>query len=88
MYLGMRVANLIFARAWLFHLAQWAGRIGAKMVTRKDGWIHSLPSVGAKWTQTRDLRGLPKQTFHEWWKSREQGSEGAREQESRAGVAQ
>jgi L-lactate dehydrogenase complex protein LldF len=82
MYVGMRVANMIFSRAWLFHFAQWAGRIGARLVTRKDGWIHSLPSVGAKWTQTRDLRGLPKQTFHAWWKSRERVSKGAREQGS------
>ncbi len=78
MYLGMRVASIIFSRAWLFHCAQWAGRIGAKFFTRNDGWIHSLPSVGAKWTQTRDLRGLPRQTFHEWFKDREKGTKGPR----------
>jgi L-lactate dehydrogenase complex protein LldF len=71
MYLGLRIANLIFSRAWLFHLAQWKGRIGLRFFTRRDGWIHALPSVGAKWTQTRDLRGLPKQTFHQWWAQRE-----------------
>ncbi|MGA8781496.1 MAG: hypothetical protein WB567_12170, partial [Terracidiphilus sp.] len=94
--IGMRVANLLFSRAWLFHAAQKMGRIGARFFTRRDGWIHALPSVGAKWTQTRDLRGMPKQTFHEWWeknreqgtgirdqKSREQGSKRAREQEGR-----
>jgi L-lactate dehydrogenase complex protein LldF len=70
MYLGLRVANLLFSRAWLFHLAQSLGRIGASFFTRKDGWIHSMPSVGGKWTQTRDLRGLPRQTFHEWWAAR------------------
>jgi L-lactate dehydrogenase complex protein LldF len=70
MYLGLRVANLLFSNAWLFHLAQSLGRIGAGFFTRKDGWIHSLPSVGGKWTQTRDLRGLPDQTFHDWWASR------------------
>ncbi len=70
MYLGLRVANLIFAKAWTFHLAQWFGRIGLGLFTRKDGWIHSLPSVGGKWTQTRDLRGLPSQNFHEWWAAR------------------
>ena len=74
MYLGMRVANLLFSRAWLFHAAQWKARIGLKIFTSKDGWIHSLPSIGAKWTQTRDLRGLPKQTFHAWWKQRKQAS--------------
>jgi L-lactate dehydrogenase complex protein LldF len=70
MYLGLRIANLLFARAWIFHTAQWFGRIGLGLFTRKDGWIHSLPSVGGKWTQTRDLRGLPKQNFHEWWAAR------------------
>ena len=73
MYVGLRAANLIFSRAWLFHAAQWMGRIGLKWFTRKDGWIHSLPSMGAKWTQTRDLRGLPKQTFHAWWAERRRG---------------
>lgn len=71
MYLGLRVANLIFSRAWLFHAAQFFGRIGLRLFTRRDGWIHSLPSVGGKWTQTRDLRGLPKQTFHGWWAARQ-----------------
>ncbi|MGA7832962.1 MAG: LutB/LldF family L-lactate oxidation iron-sulfur protein [Terracidiphilus sp.] len=70
MYLGLRIANLIFAGAWRFHAAQWFGRMSLKLWTRKDGWIHSLPSVGGKWTQTRDLRGLPDQTFHQWWAKR------------------
>jgi L-lactate dehydrogenase complex protein LldF len=70
MYLGLRIANLIFSRAWFFHTAQFFGRIGLRLFTRKDGWIHSLPSVGGKWTQTRDLRGLPSQTFHGWWAAR------------------
>ena len=70
MFLGMKIANLLFQRAWRFHLAQRLGRIGARLFTRKDGWIHSLPSLGAKWTQTRDLRVLPSQTFHEWWAAR------------------
>jgi L-lactate dehydrogenase complex protein LldF len=71
MYLGLRVANLLFSRAWIFHTAQFFGRIGLRLFTRKDGWIHSLPSIGAKWTQTRDLRGLPNQTFHSWWAARQ-----------------
>jgi L-lactate dehydrogenase complex protein LldF len=74
MYVGMRVANVLFSRAWLFHAAQWMGRIGLKPFTRGDGWIHSLPGIGANWTQTRDLRGLPKQTFHAWWKQRKQAT--------------
>jgi L-lactate dehydrogenase complex protein LldF len=70
MFLGMRAANLVFSDAWIFHAVQRLGRIGMKFFTRKDGWIHSLPGIGAKWTQTRDLRGMPRQTFHEWWAQR------------------
>jgi L-lactate dehydrogenase complex protein LldF len=70
LYLGLRIANFFFGRAWRFHLAQRLGRIGLGLFTSKDGWIHSLPFIGAKWTETRDLRGLPSQTFHEWWASR------------------
>jgi L-lactate dehydrogenase complex protein LldF len=66
----MRVAAILFSRAWMFHAAQRFGRLGARLFTRKDGWIHSLPSVGGKWTQTRDLRGFPKQTFREWFQNR------------------
>ena len=70
MYLGMRIANLAFSRASFFHAAQKLGRVALGVFTRKDGWIHSLPGPGAQWTQTRDLRGLPQQTFHDWWASR------------------
>ncbi len=70
MYIGMRVANSIFASAWRFRLAQRFGRIGLRLFTKKDGWIHALPSLGARWTMTRDLRGLPDQTFRDWWASR------------------
>jgi L-lactate dehydrogenase complex protein LldF len=80
LYLGLRAANLIFSRAWLFHAAQRMGRIALRLFTREDGWIHALPGIGAKWTQTRDLRGLPDQTFHEWWeKNRDRGNKGPRE---------
>ncbi len=76
MYWGMRAANLIFSRSGLFHLAQRVGRIGMGLFTRRDGWIHALPGMGAKWTETRDLRGLPEQTFHAWWRDRERGAKG------------
>jgi L-lactate dehydrogenase complex protein LldF len=75
MYLGLRVANFLFQKAWRFHLAQRLGRIGLRLFTKKDGWIHSLPSIGGKWTQTRDLRALSSQTFHEWWAARRREAE-------------
>jgi L-lactate dehydrogenase complex protein LldF len=70
LYWGMRIAGVVFARAWLFSLAQRLGRIGLGFFTRKDGWIHSLPGIGARWTMTRDLRGMPDQSFRQWWAAR------------------
>jgi len=70
MFLGMKAANFAFASSLRFRVAQWLGRIGSRVFTRKDGWIHRLPSLGARWTVTRDLRGLPDQTFRQWWTAR------------------
>jgi L-lactate dehydrogenase complex protein LldF len=70
MYLGMRVANWFFTDSRRFRFAQKCGRTGLGFFTGKDGWIHSLPSLGGRWTMTRDLRGLPRQTFRDWWATR------------------
>jgi L-lactate dehydrogenase complex protein LldF len=70
MYLAMRVANVVLASPWRFRWAQRLGRVGLLPFTRKDGWIHSLPSLGSRWTMTRDLRGIPNQSFRQWWRSR------------------
>jgi L-lactate dehydrogenase complex protein LldF len=79
MYVGMRMAGFALSRPWTFHAAQRLGRLGLDLFTRKDGWIHALPGMGAEWTQTRDLRGMPKETFHAWWAKRaKKQDEGAR----------
>lgn len=75
MYLGMKAANFAFASASRFRIAQRLGRIGLRRFTGKDGWIHRLPGLGARWTLSRDLRGLPDQTFREWWATRERDKE-------------
>ena len=73
MFIGMKAASTVFASARRFRTAQWLGRIALRVFTGKDGWIHSLPGLGAKWTQTRDLRGLPDQSFRRWWAARGKG---------------
>jgi L-lactate dehydrogenase complex protein LldF len=70
MYLGMKAAHWLFKKPWRFHLAQRLARIGLGFFASRDGWIHALPSLGGKWTLTRDLRRLPQETFHEWWAAR------------------
>ena len=71
MYLGMKAASFAFMSAGRFKIAQLFGRLGMRLFTRKDGWIHRLPSLGARWTLSRDLRGFPEQSFREWWSARE-----------------
>ncbi len=66
--LAMRATGFIFGHERWFQAAQSFLRLIARLVTRKDGWIHALPALGAKWTQTRDLPGLPPQTFRMWWR--------------------
>ena len=64
----------VFKSARRFRAAQRIARIGLQAFTGKDGWIHHLPGMGGRWTMSRDLRGLPKQTFREWWAEREKGT--------------
>lgn len=45
LYLELRAAGVILSPAWLFRAAQRLGRIGAFFFTRKDGWIHAMPTV-------------------------------------------
>jgi L-lactate dehydrogenase complex protein LldF len=71
MYIGMKAANFVFANPARFRLAQWMGRLGLRFFTDKDGWIRRLPNLGARWTMSRDLRGMPDQSFRNWWAERD-----------------
>ncbi len=70
MYVGMKAANFAFASSWRFRLAQRLGRLGLRFFTGRDGWIRSLPSLGARWTMSRDLRTFPEESFRDWWAAR------------------
>jgi L-lactate dehydrogenase complex protein LldF len=45
------------------------------VISHKDsngvGWIDWLPGMLGGWTQVRDLREMPKQTFRQWFETRE-----------------
>lgn len=71
MYVGMTAANIAFASASRFRLAQWLGKIGLRFFTGRDGWIRKLPGLGSRWTMSRDLPAMPDQTFRQWWAERE-----------------
>jgi L-lactate dehydrogenase complex protein LldF len=78
LYLGMRAAGSLFSSPRRFRAAQRMARIALRPFTHRDGWIRSLPGLGGRWTLTRDLRGLPAQTFREWWAARSASAAPAR----------
>ena len=76
--LAMRAMAMIFRSEGRFRAAQRLGRMGETPLVRKDGqgegWIGWLPGMLGGWTQVRDLREMPKQSFREWFE--EQGVQG------------
>jgi L-lactate dehydrogenase complex protein LldF len=69
---AMQAAARIFSDRRLYEATQKAARIGQWPLAR-GGAIHRLPGKLAGWTEARDLRPVPEQTFREWWKTRREG---------------
>jgi L-lactate dehydrogenase complex protein LldF len=67
--IAMQAMAKTFSERRLYEGAQKAARIGQWPLAR-SGAIHRLPGKLAGWTEARDLRPVPEQTFREWWKSR------------------
>jgi L-lactate dehydrogenase complex protein LldF len=66
---AMKALAKTFSDRRLYEAAQKASRIGQWPLARK-GSIKRLPGRLAGWTEVRDLRPIPQQTFREWWRSR------------------
>jgi L-lactate dehydrogenase complex protein LldF len=64
--LAMRALARVFAKPQRYERAQRFARIVERPLRRAPGPL-------ALWTQTRDLKPMPKETFREWW-SRERGA--------------
>lgn len=64
----------IFESERRFQAAQRLGRLAERALVRNDGagvgWISWLPNRLGGWTQVRDLREMPSETFRDWWKKR------------------
>jgi len=68
--LAMRAMGVIFRSEKRFRAAQRLGRVAEAPLVRKDGWIGWLPGQLGGWTKARDLQGMPKETFRDWWERR------------------
>ncbi len=74
--IGMQAAGFAMGGAGRFTLAQHMGQLAQKMFVSKNGFIEHLPFMLSGWTQTRDLKALPQQTFRDWWAQRESAASG------------
>ena len=68
--LAMQAAANIFLSHRRYEAAQRLARVGQNLFKR-DGQLTDLPGMAGAWTRSRDLRPIPKQSFRDWWKSRE-----------------
>ena len=71
---AMAVLGKVFESERRFRAAQRLGRLAELPLTRKgakgEQWISWLPGILGGWTQVRDLRGMPQETFRDWWNGR------------------
>lgn len=68
---AMKMLAGVFATPARFERMQKLGRFGQRFFMRGDA-ITSLPGYLGGWTAVRDIYPIPRQTFREWWREREQ----------------
>jgi L-lactate dehydrogenase complex protein LldF len=68
---AMKTMAMVFRSERRLRAAQRLGRMAESPLVRKDGWIGWLPGPLGGWTQVRDLKKMPEETFREWWRRRE-----------------
>jgi L-lactate dehydrogenase complex protein LldF len=69
--IAMKAAALALADAGRLSAAQKLARV-AQWPFERDGYLEHVPPPLNAWTKTRDLPATPRQSFREWWASREE----------------
>jgi L-lactate dehydrogenase complex protein LldF len=73
--MALKTVAQVFRSEPAFRASQKLGRLAELVISHKDsngvGWIDWLPGMLGGWTQVRDLREMPKQTFRQWFEERE-----------------
>jgi L-lactate dehydrogenase complex protein LldF len=68
--LAMQGAAMAFKSEGRYEAAQKLVQIGQGLF-EKNGQLTNLPGMAGAWTKFRDLKPIPKQSFRDWWKSRD-----------------
>ncbi len=69
--IGMQAAAFLFKDAGRLAAAEKLGQVGQQVLVSKNGFIEWMPGMLSGWTQTRDLKAMPAQSFRAWWAERE-----------------
>jgi L-lactate dehydrogenase complex protein LldF len=84
--MALKAVAQVFRSESVFRAAQKLGRLAELPLSRKDsngvGWIDWMPGILGGWTQVRDLRVMPKQTFREWFEQRSKDAAGRRAEDA------
>lgn len=67
--LAMQAMAKIFLDHRRYQAAQRLARVG-QLVFKRKGQLTNLPGMAGAWTQSRDLKAVPSQSFRQWWKTR------------------
>jgi L-lactate dehydrogenase complex protein LldF len=67
---AMKAARYAMANPQRFSLAQKLTRLAEEPFNRGES-INHLPGELSGWTETRDLKAIPKQSFRAWWRNRQ-----------------
>lgn len=70
-HIGMKWMARLFRSRPRYERAQKMARAGQALFVR-DGTISKLPGQLSRWTAMRNLKPVPKQTFREWWRERDE----------------
>ncbi|MEY7971789.1 LutB/LldF family L-lactate oxidation iron-sulfur protein, partial [Saccharomonospora xinjiangensis] len=65
--LAMASAAWVFRDPRRYEAAQRAGSL-SRFLAGDDGMLTKLPWPGSKWTATRDVPSVPKESFRMWWR--------------------
>jgi L-lactate dehydrogenase complex protein LldF len=84
--MALKAVAMVFRSEGVFRASQKLGRLAELPLSHKDGqgvgWIDWLPGMLGGWTQVRDLRVMPKQTFRQWFEERGKDAPGRRSEDS------
>lgn len=69
-HLVLKVVAKTFQSVTKYERAQKFGRLSQRLFQEGDKLVN-LPKALKGWTDSRDLKAIPKQTFREWWETRD-----------------